>query len=157
MLAGLRMRSSSLQDHKLTPHQLGTLNGCADDDNAEITSIGLLHRSSLGIIHGSRPECLPHWEEQACAAPWEEQTMDDMEAKARKGKDHAPLFKCMPACRWRGKQSIPPPLPLQILQCMCGMPSSTGRPSCMHRIHHAILLRPFSSLDASVSEYSLCP
>jgi hypothetical protein len=35
---------------------------------------------------------------------------------------------------------------------MCGWHAIIGRPSCMHRIHHTISVRPVSSLDASVSE-----
>lgn len=108
--------------------------------------------SSVVITHGSR--VWHYWEEQACAAPWEEQTMDDMiwsYGRQRQGKDHATLFKCMPACRWRGKHTTTTSAAANPA-CMCGWHAIIGRPSCMHRIHHTISVRPVSSLDASVSE-----
>ena len=83
------------------------------------------------------------------AAPWEEQSRRWIISYRRQGKARPrPLFQCIHAFRRRGKHTTSA---AANSACMCGMPSWTGRPSCMHRIHRTILVRPVSSLDASVS------
>lgn len=87
--------------------------------------------SSVVITHGSR--VWHYWEEQACAAPWEEQTMDDMiwiygrQGKAKTTPHYSSA--CLPAA---DEASIPPPpLPLQIPHaCVAGTPSSAGLRAC---------------------------